>query len=60
MIYTYKRTSKKISIEYIEVFVVQESHSANNNLSPVEFEERQNSQKGNCCLGIFISEYVLG
>ena len=37
-----RKESKNVIFEYIEVFYNRErSHSANNNLSPVEFEERQ-------------------
>jgi hypothetical protein len=41
-IYHTKEQAKRSIFEYIEVFYNRErSHSANNNLSPVEFEERQ-------------------
>ena len=41
-IYHTKEQAKRSIFEYIEVFYNRErSHSANNNLSPVEFEEKQ-------------------
>ena len=41
-IYHTKAQAKRSIFEYIEIFYNRErSHSANNNLSPVEFEERQ-------------------
>lgn len=41
-IYHTKEQAKRSIFEYIEVFYNRErNHSANNNLSPVEFEEKQ-------------------
>jgi transposase InsO family protein len=41
-IYHTKEQAKRSIFEYIEVFYNRErSHSSNNNLSPVEFEEKQ-------------------
>lgn len=45
-IYHTKRQAKQSIFEYIEVFYNRERmHSANNNLSPVEFEEKMLREK---------------
>ncbi|PRM87510.1 hypothetical protein CJ671_09960 [Aliarcobacter cryaerophilus] len=41
-IYHTKEQAKRLIFKYIEVFYnIERAHSSNNNLSPVEFEEKQ-------------------